>query len=90
MREAMAATGYVASETAAQLASADLLEVWPERDVSKVVMRVSGKDVEEVRVGASESGQTLVQLILKEGAIVETALKAKSLVWTAPLTQGVI
>lgn len=77
MREAMAVTGYVAADYVDRIKQSDQIEIWPERDVSEVVMRVKGKDVEDVRVGSTQSGHTLVQLILREGSSIETAVQAR-------------
>jgi len=80
MREAMAVTGYVPAELATQLSNGSSgignIEVRPEREVQDVVMRVATTDIHETRVGPTEQGLTLVQLILRDGAPVETVVRA--------------
>lgn len=76
MREAMAVTGYIGADYVDKIKHSDQIEIWPERDVKEVVIRVKGKDVEDVRVGSTQSGSTLVQLILRDGSPVETAVRA--------------
>lgn len=76
MREAMAVTGYVGADRVEQIRHAGQVEVWPERDIVDVVIRVRSDDIEDVRVGGTEAGRTLVQLILRDGATVETAQRA--------------
>jgi hypothetical protein len=80
MREAMAVTGYVPDEVARALASGKAaggaVEVKPERGHDEVVARVDRSDIAEVRVGASVRGESLVQLILRKNATVETVLRA--------------
>jgi len=72
LREAMAVTGYIASSEVPNIRKASYVDVRPERDVSDVVARVKGSDVEDVRQGSTEGGLTLVQLVLRTGASVET------------------
>lgn len=72
MREAMAITGYVLEDEVEGLSSAATIDVRPERDVDAILMQVRGTDVDEVRVGSTEGGKTLVQLILREGAEVRS------------------
>ena len=80
LREVFAVTGYVPDADAATLrkGASGSVEVQPERDASEVRMRVRGEDVAEVRVGSSQGGQTLVQLLLRENAEVETVLRAQA------------
>jgi hypothetical protein len=79
MREAMAITGYVSDALAQALASGKAaggaIEVKPERGYDDVVARVNRSDVTEVRVGASVKGESLVQLILRKDATVETIVR---------------
>jgi hypothetical protein len=76
MREAMAVTGYVDANSVKALKSAARIEVFPERDMRDVRMQLSGEAIEEIRSGASEGGLTLVQLILRPGARVQTIVEA--------------
>ena len=81
MREAMAVTGYVAKNVADALSnkkSEAAVEVRPERDVEDVVARVAASDVVETRVGSTEGGYTMVQLILRDGAKVETVMRTEA------------
>lgn len=80
LREVFAVTGYVPDADAASLrkGASGYVEVQPERKSSEVRMRVRGEDVAEVRVGSSNGGQTLVQLLLRENAAVETVLRAQA------------
>lgn len=72
MREAMAITGYIPASRVERVSSARFVEVFPERNVSSVLMRVRSRDIAEIRVGSTQEGLTLVQLILLEGAEVQT------------------
>jgi hypothetical protein len=77
----MAVTGYVQKSVADALANkkADgFVEVKPERDVEDVVARVAAADIVETRVGSADGGQTLVQIILRHGAKVETVLRTSA------------
>jgi hypothetical protein len=78
MKEALAVTGYVEDKVAQHLRalSPGKVDVRPERGVHDVLMRVDGADVAEVRTGSSAHGETLVQLILRDGAAVETVVRA--------------
>ena len=80
MREAMAVTGFVHAsatlDTAQLSGGTGTIEIRPERDVDQVLIRVATSDVEEVRIGGTHSGMTLVQLILRDGAAVETVVKS--------------
>lgn len=76
MREAMAVTGYLAVEAVDGIKSAGQIDIFPERDVRDVRMRVAGADIEDVRIGGTEGGLTLVQLILRDGVAVETIIQA--------------
>jgi hypothetical protein len=80
MREAMAVTGYVPDNVARALHKdrSGSVEVSPEREVDEVVARVQRRDIAEVRVGASVRGTTLVQLILKTNATVETIVRTQA------------
>lgn len=78
MREAMAITGYVPDGEVAGLASAQTISVHPEREVDGILMQVQGADVESVRLGRTEGGLTLVQLILRDGAEVRTVTVTKT------------
>jgi hypothetical protein len=77
MKEAYAVTGYVPSDVAKKLKAKTPgnVEVSPERGVHPVFMQVDGSDVTEVRVGATSGGQTLVQLILRDEAAVQTIMR---------------
>ena len=79
MKEAFAVTGFVSDARAEQLAAKGKgpIQVKPERGVSPVVMEVDSADVVEVRTGASRSGETLVQLILRDQATVRTIIESK-------------
>jgi len=80
MKEAFAVTGFVPDARAKQLAAKaeGAIQVKPERGASAVVMEVDSANVVEVRTGASRSGETLVQLILREDATVRTIIESKS------------
>lgn len=83
MKEALAVTGFVADAVAKRLQARakGIMRVKPERGTGPVVMEVDGSDVVEVRTGSSKSGETLVQLILRDRAtirtVIETTLKGK-------------
>jgi hypothetical protein len=76
MREAMAITGYIRSEDLKSLQSAERAEVYAEHDVPEVRMRVAGSDIAEVRAGSATGGLTMVQLILRQGAHVQTVVES--------------
>ena len=80
MKEAYAVTGYLTAEDAARLTERrkGVVELFPERDMAHVSMRVSAEEIAEVRVGATRKDQTLVQLILKRGATVETVIRSSA------------
>lgn len=84
MREAYAVTGYVSGEAAKELANAGWVssgrhvDVSPDASTDAVVTRVPAGSVADVRVGASEKGKTLVQLILKENVGLETIVRNKA------------
>jgi len=80
MKEAYAITGYVSSESAKNLAAKEegYIDVKPERGEDRVLMRVKRSDIAEVRTGSATGGETMVQLILRDGAPVETVLRAKA------------
>src|SRR3982750_3771950 len=75
--EKYAVTGYVPDKIARELKAnySHSVEIHPERGAHDVFMRVSGGDISEVRSGSSEQGQTLVQLLLPDGAQVETVIR---------------
>ena len=77
LKEAYAITGYVADDIAAKLSAygSGHVHVKPERGYDDVLMRVDAADVQELRTGSSVQGETLVQLILREGAVVETVIR---------------
>jgi hypothetical protein len=74
--ERYAITGYVPDAVAGQLQGrhAGAVEVSPERGRQDVKMRVDLSAVTEVRTGSSAGGETLVQLLLQDGAQVETVI----------------
>ena len=78
MKEAIAVTGFVPDHLASNLTArqSGSIEIKPERGVDEVVMTVDVSDVDEVRTGASTQGETLVQLILRPDAQVQTVIKA--------------
>jgi hypothetical protein len=82
MRQVMAVTGYVEASVARDPSHLSKkkgpIEIRPERNVKDVVIRVAASDVEEVRVGATRAGMTLVQLILRRGAPVETVIRSEA------------
>jgi len=77
--EAFAVTGFVSDALAERLAAhaKGVIQVSPERGVTAVRMEVDGADVLEIRRGSSKSGETLVQLILRDGATVRTVIETK-------------
>ena len=77
MAERFAVTGYVSDSVARQLKAQQPgpIEVSPERGYSDVMMRMDGADITEVRIGASAQGETLVQLLLRDSAPVETVIR---------------
>ena len=77
MNEMFAVTGYVADDVAKQLSGrpSGHVHVKPERGYDDVLMRVDAADIKEVRTGSSSQGETLVQLILSEGARVQTVIR---------------
>lgn len=77
MAERYAVTGYVSDEVAKQLSAKGQgkIDVKPERGYDDVVMRVDAGSIAEVRTGSSSQGETLVQLILRDGAPMETVIK---------------
>ena len=80
MSEAFAVTGYVPDKALQELESglAGKIDVRVERDSDEVVMRVDRADVAEIRAGASARNETIVQVILRAGAAVETVVKTKA------------
>lgn len=80
MAERYAVTGYVPDEVARGLnrGGSGSVDVRPERGVQEVAARVQLAEVEDVRVGSSSNGETLVQLILRDEATVETVLRSQA------------
>jgi hypothetical protein len=80
MKEAFAVTGYVPGNTLRKLESggAGKIDVSVERGSDEVIMRVDRADVAEIRTGASVKNETLVQLILRPDAAVETVVKTQA------------
>ena len=80
MKEAFAVTGYVPDEALRKLESdvAGKIDIRVERNSDEVVVRVDRADVAEIRAGASVNNETIVQVILRAGAAVETVVKAKA------------
>jgi len=78
MKEAMAVTGYVSEKDAALLKSKKVFEIYPDKEVDEVSMRVYGEDAAEIRVGSSSGGKTLVQVILRDGAKIETVVSSEA------------
>ncbi len=77
MAERFAVTGYVSDAVAGRLKAKGKgkIDVKPERGYDEVVMRVDVANVAEVRTGSSAQGETLVQLILRDGTPVETVIR---------------
>lgn len=78
MREAMAVMGYVPTSSVGDLSvqgGDPIIELFPDISTKEVVLRVAKADVSEVRVGNPQAGFTLVQLILNDGANVESAIR---------------
>jgi hypothetical protein len=75
--ERYAVTGYLPDKTARELkpGHAGSLDIAPEREHADVFMRIRGSDITEVRTGSSVNGHTLVQLLLRDGAQVETVIR---------------
>jgi hypothetical protein len=81
MRNVKAVTGYLDDSIAAQLQRGEFpssIEVRPEPEIQDVFVRVSREAVADIRVGASRDGLTLIQLILREGAVVESIYRTKA------------
>jgi hypothetical protein len=79
MREAFAITGYVPSSVAEGLKTrkSGKVEVAPDVESDDVVMAVEGIDIVEVRLGAvARKQKTLVQLILRDKARVDTVIRS--------------
>jgi hypothetical protein len=79
MKEALAVTGFVPDDVAKRLSagSKGVIQVRPERGASAVLIEVDGKDVADVRIGSSKASETLVQLILRERAVVRTIVETR-------------
>lgn len=83
-KQAVGIVGYVSATVAGTLAKgrssepAEPLEVRLEPDDSEVVVRVHAKDVVEARLGAERGSQVAVQLIVEEGAAVETLVRGRA------------
>jgi hypothetical protein len=73
MREAFAVTGYVPSHRATALGGGQPgpVDVGPEPGHTVVGARLDCAEVDEVRLGPSAHGETLVQLILRPDAKVQ-------------------
>jgi len=80
MKEVFAVTGYVPKSVLEKFASdsSAKIDIRVERGSDEVVMRVTHKDVAEIRAGASVKDETLVQLILRDDAAVETIIKSQA------------
>jgi hypothetical protein len=78
MKESYAITGFVASSVAKRLApkTPGTIDVKPERGQNDVFVSVDGADVDEVRVGSTSRGETLVQLILRDNAETRTTIRS--------------
>jgi len=77
-RTAFAVIGYVDDTTAASLASGALrepIEVRVDPGTTDMIVRIDPTHVQDVRLGASSKGHTLVQLVLKDAARYETVIK---------------
>jgi hypothetical protein len=79
MAEAYAVTGFVSDKVAKKLKAGKegTIQVRPERGTTAVTMEVDGAYVAEVRKGSSKSGETLVQLILRDKATVRTVVETR-------------
>jgi len=55
------------------------LEVLPERGVQKMSMQADGADVTEVGTSSTKGGQPLVQLILRNKALVHTVVRSTAM-----------
>jgi hypothetical protein len=77
MKEAFAVTGYVSDDVANQLTAkgSGKVDIKVERGHEEVLMRVDQADLTDIRVGSSVNHETLVQLILRDGATVETVIR---------------
>jgi len=78
MHEALAVTGYIETNKIDEIKAMEKIEIWPEQDIEDVVIRVNTTDVAEVRVGSTKAGRTLVQLILRNEAVVETIVRTSA------------
>jgi hypothetical protein len=80
MKEAFAVTGYVPDKALQELDSkrTGKIDVRVERGSDEVVMRVDHAQVEEIRTGASIKNETLVQIILRRNAAVETVVNTEA------------
>jgi hypothetical protein len=79
MKEAYAITGYVPNAVAKSLSSglknySGKIEVKLDAGSSEFLARVDPAHVAEVRTGSSKGGETIVQIILRNKADVETVL----------------
>jgi len=77
MKTKMAITGYVTDHHLKNIKSKEAysFEVFPEVEIEDVYAKVTSNDIDDVRIGASNHGKTMVQLILKDNASVETVHK---------------
>ena len=81
MKAAYAVTGYLSNQLARKLSNkelTDVVDVKPEIGHDEVVARVRIDQIAEVRLGSSSKGDTLVQLILRDNAQVETIIKTSA------------
>jgi len=81
MKEAMAVTGYVPDDVAKQLTGGKHggpVKVFAQPGREEVFAQIDPSQIAEVRDGASSQGTTLVQLILKENAPVETIISSRA------------
>ena len=81
-REALGVTGFVPSEVAERLEGGghDVVDVRVAPGRDDVLMRVARSGIAEVRLGATQGGETAVQLILEEGHDIETVVRYKATV----------
>ncbi len=70
--------GYISDNLVYQLTqqSGTTVDLRFELGNDNIMMRVKTDDIVQVIPGKSEKGETLVQVILKPGSVIETAIKA--------------
>ena len=80
LREAFAVTGYMPASVLdkAESVRSDSYDVRVEPGSDEVLMRVRSGDVVEIRTAASHNDEVLVQLILRDNAVVETLIRASA------------